>query len=118
VKKVKKNSKIDGSPRKRALKKVGRGTYDTDKPSVTTFVHRESTFTIFSVEKNLSEKGISYSINEYIKDEATLCTDEYSIYQDIDDHPKIKEHHTVNHSQKNMLKVKLMLIIVKIDIHF
>jgi hypothetical protein len=43
-----------------------------DKPPVTIFVHRESTFTIFSVEKNLSKTLIANSMKDYIKNEAML----------------------------------------------
>ncbi|MDR1819449.1 MAG: IS1595 family transposase [Methanobrevibacter sp.] len=97
---IKKNPNSDDPPRKRALKKPGRGTYDTDKPPVTTFVHRESTFTIFSVEKNLSKNLISKSMDNYINNEATIYTDEYSIYTGINKHQKINGHYTVNHSEK------------------
>ena len=62
------------------MKKRGRGTYDTDKPPVLTTVHRKSKYTAFDVEKNLSKDLISKKIDKFIDKEATLYTDEYSIY--------------------------------------
>ena len=90
----------DRPPRKRALKKRGRGTYATDKPPVVTIVHRKSKYTSFSVEKNLSKDLISRKIDEFVDKEAILFTDEYSIYSNIIEHEKINDHLTVNHSQK------------------
>jgi hypothetical protein len=43
-------------PRKRALKRKGRGTYEKDKPPIFTIVHRESKHTILLVLKNLRKK--------------------------------------------------------------
>jgi transposase-like protein len=89
------------------LKKRGRGTYSADKPPVITIVHRESKYTSFSVEKNLSKDLISKKVNEFVNKEAVLFTDEYSIYSKINKHEKIKEHFTVNHSQKEYANGKV-----------
>jgi len=43
---------------------------------------------------------ISRKIDEFVDKEATLFTDEYSIYSNIIKHEKINGHFTVNHSQK------------------
>jgi len=37
---------------------------------------------------------------EYVKDKAIIFTDEYTIYHDLIEHEKVKEHHTVNHSNR------------------
>jgi transposase-like protein len=87
-------------PRKRGLRKRGRGTYDADKPPVVTTVHRESKYTTFDVEKNLSKSLITEKVEKFVDKEAILYTDEYTIYSNITEHKKIKTHLTVNHSQK------------------
>ena len=94
-------------PRKRGLKKRGRGTYKTDKPPVVTTVHRESKYTTFDVEKNLSKDLVAEKIDKFVDKGAMLYTDEYRIYSNINEHEKIKDHLTVNHSQKEYAKGKI-----------
>ena len=94
-------------PRKRGLKKRGRGTYDTDKPPVLTTVHRKSKYTTFDVEKNLSKELISKKIEKFIDEKAILYSDEYSIYSGINEHDKIKNHLTINHSKKEYARGKI-----------
>jgi transposase-like protein len=91
---------IDDPPRSRALKKRGRGTYKTDKPPIITIVHRESTFTIFRIQKNLSKDIVNELITEIVNKEVILFTDEYKIYNKVSEHEKISEHLSINHSQK------------------
>jgi transposase-like protein len=40
-------------------------------------------------------------------EEAILYTDEFSIYSKINEHPKIKNHFTVNHSKKEYANGKI-----------
>ena len=89
------------------MKKPGRGTYDTDKPPVITTVHRKTAYTTFDVEKNLSKDIVSEKISNFVGEKAILFTDEYSIYSNVIDHPKIVEHHTVNHSKKEYARGKI-----------
>ena len=82
------------------MKKRGRGTYDSDKPPIVTFVHRKSKFTVFTMAKNLSKKLIATLIDKLVDEKAILHTDEYTIYLDIAKHKKISKHLTVKHSKK------------------
>lgn len=88
------------TPRTRALKKRSRGTYQGDKPPVFTIVNRETGYTIFNVVKNLSKKIVNQFTNKYVEYEAVIFTDEYTIYHNLINHEKVKEHHTVNHGNK------------------
>ena len=96
-------------PRKIGLKKRGRGTHDTDKAPVLITVHRKSKYTTFNVEKNLSKDLISKKIEKFIDNEAILYTDEYSIYSEINEHDKIKNHVTVSHSKKEYIMGKIIV---------
>ena len=50
---------------------------------------------------------VSEKITNFVKSGAILFTDEFSIYSNIIEHPKIIEHHTVNHSQKEYARGKI-----------
>lgn len=89
------------------MKKRGRGTYATDKPPVITIVHRESKFTIFSVQKNLSKNIVHDLLSKTINTSSTLYTDEYTIYHNVSNHPKIHKHYSINHSQKEYANGKI-----------
>ncbi|MDR0771631.1 MAG: transposase [Candidatus Peribacteria bacterium] len=77
------------------------------KPPVLTTVHRKSKCTTFDVETNLSKDLIVEKIEKFVDREAILYTDEYSIYSRINEHDKIKNHLTVNHSQKEYARGKI-----------
>ena len=48
----------------------------------------------------MSKDLVSEKIDKFVNKKATLFTDEYTIYSRINEHDKIKNHFTVNHSQK------------------
>ncbi|MDR1818680.1 MAG: IS1595 family transposase [Methanobrevibacter sp.] len=97
IKELKKKIPFEEPPRKRALKR--KGTYEKDKPPIFTIVHRESKHTILLVLKNLRKK-VEGIINRYVKNKATIYTDEYKIYNNMNNHEKVLSHYTVNHSKK------------------
>ena len=85
------------------MKKRGRGTYDTDKPPIFTIVHRKTKYTIFLVLKNL-RKVVGRIVDRFVKNEATIYTDEYVIYNNLINHEKVVGHYTVNHSEGEYTK--------------
>jgi transposase-like protein len=46
-------------------------------------------------------------IENFVDDEAILYTDEYTIYSKINEHDKIKNHLTINHSKKEYANGKI-----------
>jgi hypothetical protein len=50
---------------------------------------------------------VAEKIDKFVDKEAILYTDEYTIYSNINEHKKIKNHLTVNHSQKEYAKGKI-----------
>ena len=58
--------------------------------------------------KNLSKKLISDLIDKFVDKEATLYTDEYTIYHNIIKHTKILNHIQSIIRKNNMLLVKYM----------
>jgi transposase-like protein len=72
----------DSSPRQRGLK-IGRGDFDSDKPPVLTLVRRDDGRVRFLVCKDLEDAD--EDIAEYGDGSVILCTDEYSIYDGIED---------------------------------
>lgn len=85
-------------PRKRGLKKRGRGTFDKDKPPVMTFTERRGK-TRFFVKKNLSKKDTNDTLKDISEGKIVVNTDEYSIYGSLSELENVKEHRTVNHSE-------------------
>ncbi|MCL2156515.1 MAG: hypothetical protein FWH54_00650 [Methanobrevibacter sp.] len=61
-----------------------------------TIVHRENKYTVFLVLKNL-RKVIGGIVNQFVKNEAVVYTDEYVTYNNLINHEKITNHYTVNH---------------------
>jgi hypothetical protein len=89
-----------------------------DKPPVTTFVHRESTFTIFSVEKNLSKTLIANSMEDYIKNEAMVLMMNIPSIKVLTNILKLKSIILLIIHKNSMIEIRVMLIIEKIDIRF
>ena len=87
-------------PRTRGLKQRGRGTYDKDKPPIITITERGTRNTIFTVEKNLSKQLIHKKIEKHCEGPVEAFTDDYTIYINLEEHLLIKEHHVINHSDK------------------
>jgi len=103
-------------PRTRGLKLRGRGTYNKDKPPIISIIERGTKNTILAVEKNLSKGLIHEKIQNHCKGSIKAFTDDYTIYIELEDHPQVKEHQIINHSEKSMQRVKITLITAKTDI--
>ncbi|WP_094192396.1 IS1595 family transposase [Haloparvum sedimenti] len=86
----------DESPRSRGLKKKGRGRFESDKPPVLTLVRRSDGRVRFLVCKNL--QGTDEDIAEYGDGSVILCTDDYSIYDGIENKEGVDGHLAVTHS--------------------
>ncbi len=90
--------------RTRGLKQRGRGTYEKDKPPVITMVERGTRNTILTVEKNLSKELIHQKIEAHCEGIIEAFTDDYTIYFKLEEHPQVKEHHVINHSEKRVCR--------------
>ena len=79
--------------------KSGRGTFESDKPPVVTPVCRSDGRVRFLVRENLED--VDEEIVEYgdEDDPAILCTDQYSIYDGIDESDEIDGHLAINHDE-------------------
>jgi hypothetical protein len=77
--------------------KKGRGTFESDKPPVVTLVGRSDGRVRFLVREDLED--VDEDIVEYGDEDdlAILCTDQYSIYDGIDEHDEIDSHLVINH---------------------
>ncbi|AEN06414.1 hypothetical protein Halar_2776 [halophilic archaeon DL31] len=84
------------SPRERGLKKKGRGTFASDKPPVLTLVRRDDGRVQFLVCENLQEAD--EDISEHGDGSVILCTDGYTIYEDIEETEGVDGHLAVTHS--------------------
>jgi len=80
------------------LKKKGRGTYQTERPPIITLYNRIDGRVFTSVETNLSKVRVWEIIDEVNSDDLIVNTDEYTIYENLDSHPKVFKHLTVNHA--------------------
>ncbi|MGN8214977.1 IS1595 family transposase [Halococcus sp. PRR34] len=87
----------NGSPRSRGLFKKGRGTFGSDKPPVLTLVRRDDGRVRFLVCENLQDAD--EDIAEYGDGSVILCTDGYTIYDDIEDKEGVDGHLAVTHSE-------------------
>lgn len=85
------------APRKRGLKKRGRGTYDTDKVPILGLVQRGGDVH-FSVVRNVQTKTIKPIMEKLIASNTTIYTDEYNIYNFLDQTSDYK-HISVCHSK-------------------
>ncbi len=95
IKELKKDKK-----RRRGLKKKGRGTYQTERPPTITLYNRIDGRVFTSVETNLSKVRVWEIIDKVNSDGLIVNTDEYTIYENLDSHPKVFKHLTVNHASR------------------
>ena len=84
----------------RTLKK-GRGTFASDKPPVLTLVRRDDGQVRFLVRENLQD--VDKDIAEYGDGSVILCTDDYTIYDDIEDKEGVDGHLAVTYSDTYMI---------------
>ncbi len=89
--------KKQDKPRRRGLRRRGRGTYDEDKPPVQTFTERRGKSRFF-VRKNLSKEDTKETLKTVSEGKIRVETDEYSIYEGLDELENV-EHRFVNHSE-------------------
>lgn len=82
------------------MKRIGRGTWEVDKPPIITIVERETKFTTFFLAKNLSKKLIWELINKLCKNLVTVYTDDFTIYSYLESYKLVKKHFSINHSIK------------------
>jgi len=85
--------------RGRGLRRRGRGTYEGDKSPVQTFTERRGK-TRFFVKRKLSRDDTKKTLKTVAEGEIRVNTDEYSIYEGIDELEIVKEHRFVNHSKE------------------
>jgi len=86
-------------PRRRGLRRRGRGTYEGDKPPVQAFTERRGK-TRFFVKRNLSRDDTKKTLKTVSESEIRVNTDEYSIYESVIELENVKEHGFVNHSKE------------------
>ena len=89
-------------PRKRGLKRRGRGTYDKDKPPIVALVQRGGAV-ILRVPKKLGRSFIRKLLNECVKKGSNVYTDDFPMYRDLDGY----RHRRVNHSGGEYVKGKV-----------
>jgi transposase-like protein len=79
--------------------KKGSGTFESDKPPVVTLVRRSDGQVRFPVREDLED--VDEDIVEYgdEDDPAILCTDQYSIYDGIDEYDGIDGHIAIDHDE-------------------
>jgi len=63
-------------------------------------IERGTRNTILTVEKNLSKELIHQKIETHCEGIIEAFTDDYTIYFKLEEHPQVKEHHIINHSEK------------------
>lgn len=63
-------------------------------------IERGTRNTILVVEKNLSKDLIRKKIQTHCEGSVKVFTDDYTIYMGLEEHPQVKEHQTINHSEK------------------
>jgi transposase-like protein len=83
-------------PRKRGLKKKGRGSYRKDKPPVIGMVGRESGTIHLEVTMDVKSDTLKPIIEHYIEEGSTIYTDDYAVYDFLASSGYI--HESVNHS--------------------
>jgi len=84
------------SPRKRGLKRPGRGTFETDKVPVVAIVQRKEQVRLL-VLKNVQTQAIRPYFKELLKPGVSIFTDEYCIYNFLS--REGFNHQSVNHSE-------------------
>lgn len=87
----------DRPPRKRGLKKRGRGTYETEKVPILGIVQRQGNIHL-EVTKNVKTSTVQPIINSVVAPNTTIYTDEYNIYNFLDRSDQYS-HLTVCHSK-------------------
>ena len=93
-KKCDKHLDPDDSPRRRANKRRGRGTYDNDRPPVVGTVGRETGQVRIRVRKNTTAKTLVAHVHQFTQAQASVYTDENQSYNHI-----IRAHSTVAHGK-------------------
>ena len=83
-------------PRKRGLKRKGRGSWDVDKPPVIGFVRRNGGIRL-EVTKNVRQETIKPLVQSYVEQGSTVYTDEYDVYNFLP--ASGCPHEAVNHSK-------------------
>ncbi len=86
---------LERPPRKRGLKKRGRGTWDSDKLPVFGLLRRNGALRLF-VLRNVRTKTIRPIVKQIVRRGARVYTDSYCIYHFLDEEGY--QHATVNHS--------------------
>lgn len=85
----------DDSPRRRANKKRGHGTYANDRPPIVGTVGRESGLVRLRVIHHTDQKTLEAHVHKYTLAGTQVYTDEWNGYNHI-----IRPHATVCHSKK------------------
>jgi len=88
--------KLQRSPRKRGLKRPGRGTFDTDRVPVVALTQRKGQVRLL-VLKNVQTQTIRPYFKELLKEGVSIFTDEYCIYNFLSQEGF--NHQSVNHSE-------------------
>jgi hypothetical protein len=73
------------------------GTYAGGKPPILTLIRRSDGQTSFLVRENI--QNLDDDFTDYGDGSVILCTDDYGIYNDIDECDGIDGHLAVNHSE-------------------
>jgi len=81
-------------PRRRGLKRRGRGTYRGDKVPVLAFIERGGRM-LFTVAKDVTEETILSLAKPRIKPRSIVCTDNFTSYKILSN---LYRHENVNHS--------------------
>ena len=81
-------------PRRRGLKRRGRGTYREDKVPVLAFIERGGRM-LFTVAKDVTEETVLSLAKPRIKPGSIVCTDNFTSYKILSN---LYRHETVNHS--------------------
>jgi len=50
------------------------------------------------MEKNLSKQLIHLKLEKHCRKSVKVFTDDYTIYNNLENHKKVKKHHIINHS--------------------
>jgi transposase-like protein len=86
---------LERPPRRRGLKKRGRGTWDSDKLPIFGLLRRNGEVRLF-VLRNVRTKTIRPIVKQMVRRGARVYTDSYCIYHFLDEEGY--QHATVNHS--------------------
>lgn len=79
-------------PRRRANKRRGHGSYENDRPPIVGSVGRETGEVRLRVERHTDQKTLVGHVHGYTAIEATLYTDEWRAYEQVE-----RDHQPVSH---------------------